>query len=64
MPRRLISSGATFEAQIGYSRAMASDLGGFVARTTGFDYDSTISSRLVNETMKVEIEVTALKGSP
>lgn len=43
MTRRLISSGATFEAQIGYSRAIGSDLGGFVAGTTGFDYVSTIS---------------------
>ncbi|MHC4379202.1 MAG: RidA family protein [Planctomycetota bacterium] len=127
MPRRLISSGSTFEAQIGYSRAVVSDPWVFVAGTTGYDYDSMsisddvveqcfqclrnieaalteagtsfaevvrvtyifpdpadfepcwpvlreafgdvrpaatmISSRLVNDTMKVEIEVTSLKGS-
>jgi enamine deaminase RidA (YjgF/YER057c/UK114 family) len=127
MPRRLISSGSTFEAQIGYSRAVVSDPWVFVAGTTGYDYDTMsisddvveqcaqclrnieaalteagtsfaevvrvtyifpdpadfepcwpvlrqafgdvrpaatmISSRLVNDTMKVEIEVTALKGS-
>jgi enamine deaminase RidA (YjgF/YER057c/UK114 family) len=127
MPRRLISSGSTFEAQIGYSRAVVTDPWVFVAGTTGYDYDSMsisddvveqcfqclrnieaalteagtsfaevvrvtyifpdpadfepcwpvlreafgdvrpaatmISSRLVNDTMKVEIEVTSLKGS-
>lgn len=127
MPRRLISSGSPFEAQIGYSRAVVTDPWVFVAGTTGYDYESMsisddvveqcaqclrniaaaladagssfaevvrvtyifpdpadfepcwpvlreafgdvrpaatmISSRLVNDTMKVEIEVTALKGS-
>jgi enamine deaminase RidA (YjgF/YER057c/UK114 family) len=38
MPRRLISSGSTFEAQIGYSRAVVAGDWVFVSGTTGFDY--------------------------
>jgi len=38
MARRLISSGSTFEAQIGYSRAVVDGDWIFVAGTTGFDY--------------------------
>ncbi|HLX79517.1 MAG TPA: RidA family protein [Burkholderiales bacterium] len=38
MARKLISSGSTFEAQIGYSRAVAVDEWVFVSGTTGFDY--------------------------
>lgn len=44
MTRQLISSGSTFEAEIGYSRAVVSpDPGGdwiFVSGTTGFDYST------------------------
>ncbi len=36
--RRLISSGSTFESQIGYSRAVAVADFVFVSGTTGFDY--------------------------
>ena len=44
MTRRLISSGSTFEAQIGYSRAVVDRDWVFVSGTTGFDYaDLTIS---------------------
>jgi enamine deaminase RidA (YjgF/YER057c/UK114 family) len=38
MARRLISSGSTFEAEIGYSRAVVDDEWVFVSGTTGFDY--------------------------
>jgi enamine deaminase RidA (YjgF/YER057c/UK114 family) len=38
MARRLISSGSTFEAQIGYSRAVVDGDWVFVSGTTGFDY--------------------------
>lgn len=38
MIRRLISSGSTFESQIGYSRAVVDGDWIFVAGTTGFDY--------------------------
>ena len=40
MPRRLISSGSTFEAKIGYSRAVVDGDFVFVAGTTGFDYQA------------------------
>lgn len=38
MTRKLISSGSTFEAQIGYSRAVVDGDWVFVSGTTGFDY--------------------------
>ncbi|NND41783.1 MAG: RidA family protein [Silicimonas sp.] len=38
MPRRHISTGSPFEAQIGYSRAVVTDGWVFVAGTTGYDY--------------------------
>ena len=38
MTRRLISSGSSFEAKIGYSRAVVDGEFAFVAGTTGFDY--------------------------
>ena len=38
MARQLISSGSTFEQQIGYSRAVVEGDWIFVSGTTGFDY--------------------------
>ena len=38
MARRLISSGSTFEADVGYSRAVVDGDWIFVSGTTGFDY--------------------------
>jgi enamine deaminase RidA (YjgF/YER057c/UK114 family) len=38
MTRRLISSGSTFESDIGYSRAVVDGDWVFVSGTTGFDY--------------------------
>ncbi|MDQ7958529.1 MAG: RidA family protein [Rhodocyclaceae bacterium] len=38
MARRLISSGSTFEQEIGYSRAVVDGDWVFVSGTTGFDY--------------------------
>jgi enamine deaminase RidA (YjgF/YER057c/UK114 family) len=40
MTRRLISSGSTFEREIGYSRAVVDGEWVFVSGTTGFDYAS------------------------
>jgi enamine deaminase RidA (YjgF/YER057c/UK114 family) len=48
--RRLISSGSTFEQQIGYSRAVVSGDWVFVAGTTGFNYETmTISDGVVDQ---------------
>ena len=44
MARKLINSGSTFEAQIGYSRAVVAGDWVFVSGTTGFDY-STMTIR-------------------
>ena len=40
MPRRLISSGSTFEKSIGYSRAVVDGDWILVSGTTGFDYSN------------------------
>ncbi|MGE3840514.1 MAG: RidA family protein [Vicinamibacterales bacterium] len=40
MQRRLISSGSSFEEQIGYSRAVVQGPFVFVSGTSGFDYES------------------------
>jgi enamine deaminase RidA (YjgF/YER057c/UK114 family) len=46
--RRLISSGSSFERDIGYSRAVVVDSWVFVSGTTGFDYDTmTIADDVV-----------------
>ena len=51
MTRKRISSGSSFEAQIGYSRAVVAGDWIFVSGTTGFDYASmTISDSLVEQT--------------
>jgi enamine deaminase RidA (YjgF/YER057c/UK114 family) len=51
MDRRLISSGSTFEEQIGYSRAVVAGDWVFVSGTTGFDYTTmSISDSLVEQT--------------
>jgi len=51
MRRILISSGSRFEAEIGYSRAVAQGDWVFVSGTTGFDYSTmAISSSLEEQT--------------
>jgi enamine deaminase RidA (YjgF/YER057c/UK114 family) len=51
MDRTLISSGSTFEAEIGYSRAVVQGDWVFVSGTTGFDYSKmTISEDLLEQT--------------
>jgi enamine deaminase RidA (YjgF/YER057c/UK114 family) len=48
--RRLISSGSTFERDIGYSRAVVDGDWVFVSGTTGFDYETmTISDNVVEQ---------------
>lgn len=51
MNRRLISSGSTFEQEIGYSRAVVDGEWVFVSGTTGFDYATmTIPDGVVAQT--------------
>ena len=51
MDRTLISSGSSFEAQIGYSRAVVVGDWVFVSGTTGFDYATmAIADDLVEQT--------------
>ncbi len=51
MTRRLISSGSTFEQEIGYSRAVVDGDWIFVSGTTGFDYSTmTIAEGVVEQT--------------
>ena len=50
MSRKQISSGSKFEAEIGYSRAIADGDWIWVAGTTGFNYDTmTISDDVVEQ---------------
>ncbi|MEO7559461.1 MAG: RidA family protein [Nitrosospira sp.] len=42
MPHQLITSGSTFEREIGYSRAVVDGDWIFVSGTTGFDYSKMI----------------------
>ena len=51
MQRKLISSGSTFEAEIGYSRAVVQGDWVFVSGTTGFDYaNMTIAEDIESQT--------------
>jgi enamine deaminase RidA (YjgF/YER057c/UK114 family) len=51
MSRKLISSGSTFEKQIGYSRALVVGDWIFVSGTTGFDYSTmSIADDLLKQT--------------
>lgn len=51
MPRQLISSGSTFESEIGYSRALVDGDWVFVSGTTGFDYSTmTIQPGILEQT--------------
>src|SRR4029079_3667405 len=50
MGRRLISSGSTFEQEIGFSRAVVDGEWIFVSGTTGFDYAAmTIADDIVEQ---------------
>lgn len=51
MTRLRISSGSSFEENIGYSRAIVQDNWVFVSGTTGFDYNTmTIADDIVTQT--------------
>ena len=58
MKRQLISSGSTFEAQIGYSRAVVVGDWVFVSGTTGFDYATmSIADSVVEQTRQCLLNI-------
>lgn len=60
MARQLISSGSTFEKEIGFSRAVVDDDWIFVSGTTGFDYATmTISDDIVQQTERCLLNIEA-----
>jgi enamine deaminase RidA (YjgF/YER057c/UK114 family) len=63
MTRRLISSGSTFEAQIGYSRAVVDGEWIFVSGTTGFDYSTmTMPEGLLEQTEQALANIESALG--
>ncbi len=53
MSRVLITSGSSFESDIGYSRAVRQDPWVFVSGTTGFDYSTmTIADDIAEQTQQ------------
>jgi enamine deaminase RidA (YjgF/YER057c/UK114 family) len=63
MARRLISSGSTFEAQIGYSRAVVDGEWIFVSGTTGYDYAKMIMPEgLLEQTEQALANIEAALG--
>lgn len=63
MQRRLISSGSTFEREIGYSRAVVVGEWVFVAGTTGFDYATmTIKEDVVAQARQTIRNIEAALG--
>lgn len=56
--RRLISSGSSFERDIGYSRAVVDGDWVFVSGTTGFDYETmTISDDVVEQAKRCLLNI-------
>ena len=63
MTRRLVSSGSTFERDIGYSRAVVDGEWVFVSGTTGFDYSTmTISDDVVQQAEQCLRNIAAALG--
>jgi len=60
MTRQFISSGSTFETQIGYSRAVVAGDWVFISGTTGYDYTTmTISDDLAEQTAQAFANIAA-----
>ncbi len=58
--RKKISSGSTFEAEIGYSRAIVDGNWIFVSGTTGYNYDNmTISDDVIEQTEQCLLNIKA-----
>jgi enamine deaminase RidA (YjgF/YER057c/UK114 family) len=64
MARTLVSSGSTFERDIGYSRAVVDGDWVFVSGTTGFDYATmTIASGIVEQAEQCLRNIEAALGA-
>jgi enamine deaminase RidA (YjgF/YER057c/UK114 family) len=64
MTRRFISSGSTFETQMGYSRAIVAGEWVFVSGTTGYDYSTmTISDDIGEQTAQCFANISAALAS-
>jgi enamine deaminase RidA (YjgF/YER057c/UK114 family) len=60
MARRLISSGSTYEAEIGYSRAVVDGEWIFVSGTTGYDYATmSLAEGIVDQTERCLLNIQA-----
>jgi enamine deaminase RidA (YjgF/YER057c/UK114 family) len=60
MIRQFVSSGSTFETQMGYSRAVVAGDWVFVSGTTGFDYSTmTISDDVALQTVQTFRNIAA-----
>ena len=60
MKKQQISSGSSFEKQIGYSRAIVQDNWVFVSGTTGFDYTTMqISEGVVEQAEQCLLNISA-----
>ena len=60
MTRQLISSGSTFEQEIGYSRAVIDGDWVFLSGTTGFDYTTmSISDSLLAQTEQCLVNIVS-----
>ncbi len=58
MTRHHITSGSSFERDVGYSRAVVTDGWVFVAGTTGFDYDTmTIADDVITQCSQTLVNV-------
>jgi enamine deaminase RidA (YjgF/YER057c/UK114 family) len=63
MTRQLISSGSTYEREIGYSRAVVDGEWVFVSGTTGFDYATmTLADGLAEQTQQCLRNIEAALG--
>ncbi|WP_339663529.1 RidA family protein [uncultured Polaribacter sp.] len=61
MARKLISSGSSFEKEMGYSRAVVEGDWVFVSGTTGFNYDDmTIADDVVKQTEQCFLNIKAV----
>lgn len=61
MTRKLISSGSSFEKEIGYSRAVVDGNWVFVSGTTGYNYDTmSIKDDIISQTEQCMINIVSV----